>query len=124
ALNDTIYVGSPAIIRFERTSTTTVNDVKIEYSVDGGSYQTVQVGSESVTLQPSDGTVIDYTWNNVQNAISTNVLVKVTDNGNPNVSDISGQFAIGGGLTLNYPATGDKWPITPKTKLIDFDTTG
>ncbi|UCC96167.1 MAG: hypothetical protein JSW40_05325, partial [Candidatus Omnitrophota bacterium] len=25
---------------------------------------------------------------------------------------------------LNYPATGDKWPITPKTKLIDFDTTG
>ncbi|MBI4598484.1 MAG: hypothetical protein HY737_08820, partial [Candidatus Omnitrophica bacterium] len=85
----------------------------------GGTWTTLGAGADLVTLTSGSGT---YTWNNIPDAIHENILLRVTDNGNGNVTAQSAQFHIAGKVEVaNMPAT---VPVTPKTQAITYTTTG
>ncbi|MBI4597904.1 MAG: hypothetical protein HY737_05840, partial [Candidatus Omnitrophica bacterium] len=109
------------VVNVTSTSTVanTVSSVKLEYSKDGGTWTTLGAGANAVTLTNGVGS---YTWDNIPDAISENVVIRVTDNGNANVLDDSPVFHIAGKIQLGaMPAN---VPVTPKTQAITYTTTG
>lgn len=80
-----------------------VTNVKIEYSSNGGSTWNTIIAST-----PSDGT---YTWV-LPDIESTNCLVRITDTGDPSVTDVSDNvFEIykEGSITVTSPNGGESW---------------
>ena len=80
--------------------------VKLEYSTDGGStYPTViTTSADAVTGTP-------YAWT-VPDAIGTQLRVKVTNNADSAVSDVSdANFKVVGSLTLTVPNGGETWTV-------------
>ena len=98
------------------TSSGTVNNVKLEYSTDGGSTYPNLVTASA----PNTGS---YSWT-VPDAISTSVRAKITDVDDSDAFDASnGNFKIRGALLLTAPNGGEQWGIAT-SKNVTWTRTG
>ncbi|MBT7144330.1 MAG: hypothetical protein HN894_13460, partial [Bacteroidetes bacterium] len=100
------------------TSTGTIAEVDIYYSLDGGGNWSFVANNT-----PNDGT---YTWL-VSNLPTTNAIIAIIDSNNPNVSDVSDSSftisAIAQTITVTSPNGGEVWSIS-STQNITWSTTG
>ncbi|MFH0838748.1 MAG: Ser-Thr-rich GPI-anchored membrane family protein [Candidatus Omnitrophota bacterium] len=118
-LNQNVVVASSTNVRIVRTSSS-VSNVKLEYSNDGGSTYTTIPGADSFALT-ADTT--DYSWT-VPDAISQTVLVRATDTGNSSIVGTSANFRIIGKLELTDPNGGENWQALSTTNNITWIKTG
>jgi len=99
-------------IRWNLGGSTKVQYVKLYYSKDGGPFNNVIDDSGQVDAQGGL-----YYWNNIPDAISSDIKVRVVDAGNPNVYGTSGSFNIIGQFTaILQPNASSNWEVgTQKT---------
>ena len=99
------------------TPTGTINNVKLEYSTDGGN-------TYSYTIADSTpGMVGSYTWT-IPDAIDNDLKVRVSDANDPSVNDESDAvFEIKGSLKVLTPNGGEQWGVG-ETHNISWDKTG
>jgi hypothetical protein len=102
------------------TKAGTFSNVKLEYSTNAFSDElqtsTIQTGVDAVTGTP-------FNWS-VPDAISSTVRVRVTNEADSNVVDVSnGNFKIVGSLTLTSPNTNVSWSVG-STRTISWDRVG
>lgn len=83
-------------------ATAGIVDVKIDYSVNGGTNWTTLIAST-----PNNG---KYPWN-VPNRPSSNALVRVTDTDNTSILDMSDLFNITTQITVISPNGGENWEV-------------
>lgn len=96
----------------------TVNNAKIEYSIDGGTNWTTIINSVAGT---------SYTWNPVANLPSTNCLIRVTDVNLPTATDVSDvPFTItqNTAIILTSPNGGEVWQVGGPARYITWAATG
>ncbi|MDD5130327.1 MAG: hypothetical protein PHS66_04695, partial [Candidatus Omnitrophica bacterium] len=114
-LDQSLAVGSSSnTISWSLNGSTKVQYVKLYYSKDGGEFTNVIDDSGTV-----DATV-PYTWNNIPDAISGDVKVRVVDNGNPNVYGTSESFNIIGSFTIQQPDVNQNWLVGSTDKNITW----
>jgi hypothetical protein len=101
----------------------TVNNAKIEYSINGG--------TSWITLNASynagAGTSCSYTWTNIPNTPSNNCLVRVTDVSLPTVTDVSNApFTISQNTSIivTSPNGGESWQVGGPTHTITWAASG
>ena len=75
-----------------------------------------------------DATLGKYSWNNVADTISNDVVIKVLDKsggtGNPNVSGLSPSFKVLGSIVINQPDANANWEVATTDKNITWGYTG
>ncbi|MCW3083969.1 MAG: hypothetical protein JWP12_1335 [Bacteroidetes bacterium] len=101
----------------------TLNNAKIEYSLDGGATWTTIVASYNAGA----GTSCSYTWGTVPNTPSTNCLIRVTDISIPTATDVSnGAFTISQNtaIIVNTPNGGEVWQVGGPTQNITWAAVG
>jgi len=111
---DVVVAGTTQPIRWSTTGTRITN-VDLDYSVDGGAYQQI---AGATAVPNAQGTT--YTWNNVPNAISQNVQIRITDASTPanaNVIGYSPIFHIVGDLILTDPTGSENWAINSSQNI-------
>ncbi len=88
-----------------------VANVKVEYSIDNGSTW-MYIGSSS-------GSQGGYTWDPIPNTPSTNCLVRISDEDNPSINDVSAAtFTIGAGVIELYtPNGGAQWTVGTQQQI-------
>jgi hypothetical protein len=108
-------------------SGSSVTEAKIIYSIDGGSNWNPIIENEGT---PNDGIVtndgsIDWVIPDViaASGTTTNVLIKIEDPSNSEVSDTSDTFKIIGGFTIDAPEGGERW-VTNENHMISWTTAG
>jgi len=96
----------------------TMGNVGLTYSTDGGTNFT---GTIVVATPVSDRS---YTWNSVPDAISSSVVVKITNLADTSVYDVSdAAFRIKGALALVSPNGGEVWSVG-STEAVSWTRTG
>lgn len=95
------------------------NYYNIDYTINGGSSWTNICFNQNITTN-------EYSWN-VPSSVSTNCLIKITDNVNTCKTDMSDQvFAIGtaaSDVTITYPNGGESWDACT-IETISWTSTG
>ena len=116
---DLVVLSNNNPIKWNRTGTT-ISLVNIEYSVDGGTYTTIENNVDAAIGETPFG----YSWNSIPDRISGNVKVKVYDAANSKISGVSPVFHIVGGLSLTAPVGGENWKTPSSTNTITWNRTG
>jgi|GEM_PF-1141504 len=80
-----------------------VATVKLEYSTNNGN--SWNLISDAVTASNQS-----YNWT-IPNSVTTNALIRITDNGNTEVYDISDNTFSIGGMSLTSPNGGERWQV-------------
>ena len=80
-----------------------VATVKLEYSTNNGSSWNLISSSETASNQ-------SYNWT-VPNAVTNNALIKITDNGNTSIYDLSDNAFSIGSMSLTSPNGGERWQV-------------
>ncbi len=90
----------------------------MQYSVDGGAYtgNTIALGVTASDLTTN--------WDNVPDAVSDNVKVRVMDSVNNNVFGESASFDIIGSITMQQPNSTSNWEVGTTDKNITWTYTG
>ncbi len=117
--SDRLVVGDTTqstIIKWTYTGTS-ISTVKVQY--DAGSGFT----DISTNVDADDGAA-GIAWNPIPNAISSDVKIRVIDEGNANVLDDSASFKIKGSLTVSNPTGGVSWTAADTTKSVSWTKTG
>ena len=103
------YVGESRNITWTRVGS--IPAVKLEYSTNGGA------SYDYVIISSTDASTGTYAWT-VPDAIGSNLRVKITDTGNPVVTDTSNSnFTVKGYLTLTAPNGGETWIVGSKQNI-------
>ncbi|MBN1870228.1 MAG: hypothetical protein JW847_06625 [Candidatus Omnitrophica bacterium] len=111
----TMVVGDPIWIQW--TPSPTLSLYKIYYKKDANPYTVIPATSGGIGGSDAGDGVRQWQWNPVIDIISNNVLIKVEDHYNDNVSGASGVKVVKGKLTVDAPNTttayyiGDTVPI-------------
>ncbi|RKY38312.1 MAG: hypothetical protein DRP72_02010, partial [Candidatus Omnitrophota bacterium] len=112
---ETWIVGDSQTITW--TPTGTINNVKLEYSTDGGNTYAYTI------VDSTPGMTGSYSWT-IPDSIGTNLKVRVSDASDPSVYDESDNvFEIKGSLTLVAPNGGEVWGVGT-TQSISWTKTG
>src|SRR6185295_7439864 len=88
----------------------TINNAKIEYSLDGGTTWITIVASYNA----GGGTSCSYVWGTVPNTPSTNCKIRITDVSVPTATDVSNfPFTISQNtaIIVNTPNGGEVWQV-------------
>lgn len=95
--------------------TGSIDTVKLEFSVDGQDYEQIP-GAFNLTADSGDGTG-SFLWT-IPDEISSNVLVKITNEDDPTVFDeTDDSFTITGKLDLNSPVGGEVWYVQEQEEI-------
>ena len=111
-------MGGSSTIAWNLGGSTKVSYVKVYYSKDGGADVAID---DTGTVSGPGGT---YPWTNIPDAISTDIKVKVVDNGNSNVYGVSASCDIIGSLTVQQPDATANWLVGTTDKNITWLYTG
>jgi hypothetical protein len=101
------------------TKAGTTNNVKIEYSLNGGSSWTTIISSVA-----NSGS---YSWNVVPNTPSNNCLIRITDVSVPATTDISNaafNITQNTAIVINTPNGGETWQVGGPTQAITWAASG
>ncbi|MFC1646478.1 hypothetical protein ACFL2Y_04800 [Candidatus Omnitrophota bacterium] len=91
----------------EWTKSGTINTVKLEYLVDGGTPIAIDSDIDATGVPPGE---YKYPWT-IPDNISDQVVVKITDTTDPDVYDDSEEFEIAGWLELTAPNGSEVWVV-------------
>ncbi|RKY29307.1 MAG: hypothetical protein DRP68_07435, partial [Candidatus Omnitrophota bacterium] len=117
---EVFYVGDTEQIQW--TPTGTYAQVKLEYSTNGFANES-EAFPIAVVSAGASGVMQSYDWT-VPDAIGSNLKVRVSDNNNPQVVDVSpNPFTIKGKLKITTPNGGEEWVVN-SVHNITWQTTG
>ncbi|MCX5694713.1 MAG: hypothetical protein NT014_06320, partial [Candidatus Omnitrophica bacterium] len=110
-----LVVGSNSnTIAWSLNGSTKVSYVKLYYSKNAGEF--TNVINDTGTVDATQ----NYTWNNIPDAISDDIKVRVVDNGNVNVYGTSASFDIIGSFTIQQPDASQNWLVGATDKNITW----
>ncbi len=98
---ESFSVNSTQTIRWLAYSS--VSTVKLEYSTNNGSSWNLISSSETASNK-------SYNWT-VPNAVTSNALIRITNNDNTNVYDVSDKTFSIGSMNLTSPNGGERWQV-------------
>jgi hypothetical protein len=93
-------------ILWSLNGSTKVSNVSLLYSTNG-----TNGPFDKTIATPVEASLAKYTWTNVDNTISNNVVVKVVDTVNANAFGLSPVFKIAGSITVDVPNGGNNWKV-------------
>ncbi len=101
----------------------TLNNARIEYSLNGGVTWTTIVASYNAGI----GNICGYNWTVVPNTPSTNCLIRVTDVSIPTATDVSNfpfTIALNTSIIVTSPNGGEVWQVAGPTQNITWAAVG
>jgi hypothetical protein len=111
---DIFSIAGSETITWNSTGTFAIDpNVDIHYRISGGAWQTIELDATSV----ASGT---YAWNNIPDAPSAEVEVRVMSRQDNTVFGLSPEFEIRGSVALVTPITDAEWPLG-RMKKIEWD---
>ncbi|MBI3602550.1 MAG: hypothetical protein HY209_06650, partial [Candidatus Omnitrophica bacterium] len=125
ALNTNLRVGNSYTngIQWSLNGSTKVTAVDLNYSTGG-----INGTFDKIIATGVDATLGQYTWTNVADTISNDVVIKISDKtggtGNPNVFGLSPDFKILGSVVVNQPNASSDWQVGATDKNITWTYTG